>query len=71
MRADNIVVLHEVHSQQMIMDQPERDVTREPGRYFSQLSHLVGRGRVQVLLGVQQCPEEWVFLKGERCDCYS
>ncbi|TNN81462.1 hypothetical protein EYF80_008234 [Liparis tanakae] len=60
-----------VSGRHMIMDQPQHDVTREPGRYFRQLSHLVAHGRVQVLLGVQQCPEERVFLKGERCDCYS
>lgn len=51
----NLVVLHHIHPQQMIMHQPQRHMTSEPGRHFSQLRHLAACGQVQFLPGVQLC----------------
>ncbi len=62
---NNLVVLHQVHPQQMIMDQPQHHVTCEPGHHFSQLRNLAGRGRVQFLPGVQHCAKVLVLLEGK------
>lgn len=66
MVADNIVVLHHVHTQQVIMDQPQHHVTCEPSRRFCQLRNLIARSHVQFLPGVQLCAEVRVFLRGGR-----
>lgn len=48
------------------MDQPQRHVTGEAGHDLGQLRDLVGRGRVQVIPGVQLCAQVRVLLKGGR-----
>lgn len=63
--AYDLVILCQVHMQQMIMDQSKRHVTCKTGHYFSQMRNLVGRGRVQFSPGVQLCAKVRVLLTGE------
>lgn len=62
--AYNLVVSHQVHLQQVVVHLPQRDVTCKAACGHGQLSHLDGRGGVQLLSGVQHCPKVMVILGG-------
>lgn len=64
--AYDLLVLRQVHSEQMIVDQPQRHVTCKMGYCPSQLRDLVGRGSVQVHPNVHLCTKVSVLLTGER-----
>lgn len=64
MAAHDLLILCQVHSKQMIVDQPQRHVTCEMGCYLCQLRNLVGRGGIQVPPIVQLCTKVSVLLTG-------
>lgn len=61
--AYELVVLLQVHLQQVVMDQPQCYVTCKLARSHSQLRNLAGCDRVQVFSGVQVCAKVRVVLR--------
>lgn len=66
---DELAVLHHVHPQQVVVDQPQRDVTSELGGDLGQLRDLGGRGHVQIVAGVVHRAEVLVLLGGTAEAC--
>lgn len=64
-RPYDLVVLHQVHRQQMIVNQPQNHLTRKPARCFCQLRNLAGRRSIQLVLGVQHRAKVLIVLRGK------
>lgn len=64
--ANDLVVLGQVHPQQVVVDQPQRHVTSKTGHRLGQMVHLVVRGLFQAVLGVQKRAKVGVLLKEGR-----
>lgn len=63
--ADHVVVVRQVQSKQVIVDQPQHHVTCKLGRCHGQLRNLVGRELVQFVPVVHYGAHVRVCLKGE------
>lgn len=65
MTAYDLLIVCQVHSQQVIVNQPERHLTCELSHYCGQLRNLVGRGLVQFVPGVHHRADVRVLLMGK------
>lgn len=66
LRSDDHVIVREVQTQQVIVDQPQRHVTSELGGFHGQLRHLAVRKLVQFDLTVQAGAHVRVQLEGKK-----